>query len=88
MERQLWEQRFNSLKMLYMVLIGVAFILLYLLLAYNQDDNLFLEILSVIGSFAMWEAANCFFLERMEIKKKLYDTAQLLTAEVAFEDGV
>ncbi len=88
MQQQLWEQRFNGFKMLYMGLIGAAFILLYLFFALRREDNLFLEILSVIGSFALWEAANCFFVERREIRRKLYDTAQLLTAEIAFEDGL
>ena len=81
----LWDQRMNRRKMLYMTGVGLIFIAAYLFFALRQEDNLFLEILSVIGSFSLWEAANCFLVERREINKALNETAQFLTMEIAFE---
>lgn len=81
---RLWDQRMNRWKMFYMTGVGLIFILAYLFFAFRQEDDLFLEILSVIGSFSLWEAANCFLIERREINKALNETAQFLTMEIAF----
>ena len=83
---QIWEQRTNRMKMIYMTVVGAAFILAYLFFALRQEDNLFLEILSVIGSFALCEAVNCFLVERRSIQRMLYKTAQFMTAEVTFAE--
>ena len=87
MQDRLWDQRSNTHRMLYMILIGVAFLALYLVLALNREDSLFLELLSVIGSFSLWEAASCFLVERKAIQKELMETAQFMTAEIAFSDA-
>lgn len=84
MQDQLWDKHSSQRRMLYLTLIGTAFLGVYLLLALNREDSLFLEILSVIGSFSLWEAANCFLLERREIRRSLQETAQFITAEIAF----
>ena len=72
--------------MLQRTVIGVVFLGLYLMLALKRDDTLFLEILSVIGSFSLWEAANCYLVERREIKRHMRETAQFLTMEIQFEE--
>lgn len=88
MQDGLWDQRQNTQRMIYMILIGVAFLTLYLFLALNREDDLFLELLSVIGSFSLWEAANCFLVERRNIRGKLMDTAQFMDAMIEFTDDV
>ena len=84
---QLWEKRANRLRMLYMTLIGVVFVAAYLLFAVRREDNVFLEILSVIGSFALCEAVGCFLIERISINRDMYKAAQYMTAEIVFRDG-
>ena len=84
---KLWDQRVNRTKMVYMTVIGLVFILVYLFFGLMQEDNLFLEILSIIGSFSLWEAANCFMVKRVEINRELEKVAQFLTAEIVFDDG-
>lgn len=86
MQDQIWDQRSNRYKMLLMTVIGVVFLGLYLTLALNRDDTLFLEIPSVIGSFSLWEAANCYLVERRDIKRQMRETAQFLTMEIQFEE--
>ena len=85
MRDKLRDRRRNTSKMLYMILVGVVFLAIYLILALNSEDNIFLEILSIIGSFSLWEAANCFLLERRDIQRELMAVAQFLTAEIVFE---
>lgn len=81
---KVWDKRNNRKKLLAMAAIGIVFLSLYLFLALKREDGLFLEILSVIGSFALWEAADCLMLERREINEELLNTAQFLTLEVEF----
>lgn len=71
--------------MIIMALLGSLFILIYLFFAFRNQDNLFLEILSVIGSFGLSESVGCFLLERPKIRNTLYETAQFLTADISFE---
>ena len=85
-QEKLWDQRVNRTKMVYMTAIGLVFILLFLFFGMRQEDNLFLEILSIIGSFALWEAANCFMVKRVEINRELEKAAQFLTAEIVFDE--
>ena len=85
-QEQIREQRMNRLKMICMTAVGIVFILAYLFFGQRQEDSLFLEVLSVIGSFSLWEAVNCFLVECRSIQRALYKTAQFLTAEVAFAE--
>ena len=86
LQDDIWNQRLNLTKMIVMGAIGVAAIMAFLYFALRQDDNLFLELLSVVGSFSLWEVANCFMLERRAINRTLYKTAQFLTAEIVFDE--
>lgn len=79
-----WDKRNNGRKLLGMTVVGVVFLSLYFFFALKREDGLFLEILSVIGSFALWEAADCFLLERRDINMEMFNTAQHLTQEVEF----
>ena len=71
-----------------MVAVGVMFLSLYFFFALREDDGLFLELLSVIGSFALWEAADCFLLERRAITRDMMNIAQHMTQEVVFPDDL
>ncbi|MBR3251841.1 MAG: hypothetical protein IKF80_09030 [Erysipelotrichaceae bacterium] len=82
----LWDQRILYTKMIVMTLIGVAFILLYIFFALQKEDNLFLEILSIIGSFALSETVGSYLLERPRMKNDLLVRSQFLTAEIRFEE--
>ena len=53
MQDQFWDQRKNRTKMIYMTVIGVIFIPAYLFFALRQEDSLFLEVLSITGSFSL-----------------------------------
>ena len=82
-----WDLRSNLWKLLGMVAVGVVFLSMYFFFALREDDGLFLELLSVIGSFALWEAADCFLLERRAINRDMMNIAQHMTQEVVFRDN-
>lgn len=84
MHDKMWDRRNSSRKLIGLSAVGVAFLSLYFFFALSREDGLFLEILSVIGSFALWEAADCFILERREIYTEMLNTAQYLTQDVEF----
>ena len=84
LQDRMWDQRSNRVKLTGMVAVGVLFLSMYFFFALREDDGLFLELLSVIGSFALWEAADCFLLERRAIRHDMLDIAQHITQEVVF----
>ncbi len=85
MQDRLWDYRLNNTKTVYLAVIGLVLILAYLFYALLYDDSLLLQVLSIIGSFALCEAAGCFMLDRRSIKDSMYETAQFLTAEIGFD---
>lgn len=81
-----WDQRSNRHKMWALLGFGIALITAYFLLAVNFDNLVLLEILSIIGSFSVWEAADCFFVERREIRKNLIFNRQLLDMNILYKN--
>lgn len=88
LQDRMWDLRSNRHKLIGMVAVGVVFLSLYFFFALREDDGLFLELLSVIGSFALWEAADCFLLERRSISRDMMNIAQHMTQEVVFLDDL
>ena len=88
LQDRMWDLRSNRRKLIGMVAVGVVFLSLYFFFALREDDGLFLELLSVIGSFALWEAADCFLLERRAITRDMMNIAQHMTQEVVFQDDL
>ena len=86
LQDRMWDLRSNRHKLIGMVAVGVMFLSLYFFFALREDDGLFLELLSVIGSFALWEASDCFLLERRSIHRDMMNIAQHMTQEVVFLD--
>lgn len=81
---KMWDKRINRRKLVGMTAVGLLFLSMYFYFALKREDELFLEVLSVIGSFALWEAADCLMLERRDINTEIRNIAQHLTQEVVF----
>ena len=86
MQDHFWDQRENNARIMYMTILGLVLIVLYLVLAISESGTLFLEILSIIGSFALCDAVGCFLIQRRMVHEEMLDTAQFLTAELEFSD--
>ena len=63
--------------------IGLAFIAIWLLVK-TITNVLIVEILSIIGSFAIWEASNIWIVEKPNIRLKRHMLRRLMDTEVRF----
>ena len=72
-----------TLKQLTLFVIGILFISLWLF-ASSRTENLLVEILSIIGSFALWEAADIWIVEKPVMRIEEKRLKKLMQAEVEF----
>ena len=81
------KKKFNFLKQLRLFLIGLVFVSAGLILG-NYLNSIPVEILSIIGTFAIWEAANIWIVENPAIRLQKRLNEKLLEAEIIIEqDG-
>lgn len=79
-----WDLIANFRKMLLLALFGAAVLALYLYLAFTSENALTTEILSVIGSFSLWEAVDAFLLERPHLRRENHNNEQSLNQRIEF----
>jgi len=77
------ERKFNTLNMIRLMVIGIFFILLWLYVSAGTD-GVGPEILSIIGSFAVWEATNILIVDNPEIRINKLLLRILENAEITF----
>ncbi len=82
-----WDLIANFRKMLLLAIFGAAVLAVYLFLALTGKNALFTEILSIIGSFSLWEAADAFLLERPHLRREFKNNEQNLNQKVEFVSG-
>lgn len=81
---KVWDRRSNNIHMWTMLILGAALLSLYVFLTVREQDTVALEILGTIGSFSIWEAADCFLVERLSIRKQMRYISQNLVQEIEF----
>ena len=64
-------------------MIGIAFIAVWLVLS-AFTGTVIAEVLSIIGSFAVWEAANIWIIDRPEMRLTRMRLKKLMETEVIF----
>ncbi len=64
-----WDFAANFRKTLFLSLFGVCVLLAYFLVSVLAHKELFAEILSIVGTFSLWEAANAVLLDRPALKR-------------------
>ena len=79
-----WDVMANFRKILLFTLFGAAMIAIYLTFALIGKDVFMTEILSVVGSFSLWEAADAFLLERPHLRRERKNNDQCLNEIVEF----
>ena len=78
------DKKRNSLRQLCMFIIGITFILLWLFVS-AISEGVGAEVLSIIGSFAMWECANVWIVDNPEIRIEELFLKRLKQAEITFQ---
>ena len=79
-----WDLAANLRKMVLLALFGVAVLALYFYFAFTRDDAFFAEILSIVGSFSLWEAADALLLERPHLRRESKNIEQSLSQRLEF----
>ena len=64
-----WDFAANFRKALFLIIFGIAVLSVYFLVTVLLNNPLFAEILSIVGSFSLWEAANAILLDRPSLKR-------------------
>lgn len=77
------EQHRTAVKQAWLFLVGIIFIAVWLVFAVNTD-NVFIEVLSIIGSVAMWEAADIWIVEAPETRIRKRRLQRLEDTEIRF----
>lgn len=77
------EQKRASLRQARLFVIGILFIAVWLVFALNTD-NIFVEVLSIIGSFSVWEAADIWIVEKPGIRIRKRMIKGLSETEIRF----
>jgi hypothetical protein len=63
------KQHLASIRQVRLFVIGIIFISIWLIISANIE-NILVEVLSIIGSFAIWEAADIWIVGKPEIRVK------------------
>lgn len=79
-----WDLAANFRKMLLLTLFGAAVLAVYLYLAITEAHVFMAEILSIVGSFSLWEAADAFLLERPHLRREHKNIEQNLNQKIEF----
>lgn len=79
-----WDLVANFKKMALMAIFGVIVLAIYLYLAITAKHVFVTEILSIIGSFSLWEAADAFLVERPRLRRESRNNEQNLNAKIEF----
>ena len=79
-----WDLMVNFRKMLILAIFGVIMLGVYLYFAISGEHVFATEIFSIIGSFALWEAADAFLLERPRLRQEHRNNEQNLNERIEF----
>lgn len=86
-EKQLLDEgKRNFIHQLIMLAIGVVCLMLWLVLS-AKEDNVSVQILSILASFAVWEAADVWLVDTPDNSRHLLHVRMLRSADVIFEYG-
>ncbi len=76
--------RLNTIKILGLSCTGVLLLTLYFAVQLWRAQPLFAEILSIAGTFSLWEAVDLSLLERRELKREWRNAGQTALSRVIF----
>lgn len=80
----MWDKAANLKKMAGLIIFGVLVLAAYFYISFATKNVMFAEILSIIGSFSLWEAADAFLLERPRLKRERKNIEQNLKQTIEF----
>ena len=82
-----WDKALNTKKLIVMFIFGVAMLAIYFYLSVFLENQIAVELFSVLGSFSLWEAAGSFLLERPQIKREYNEIMQFKNQTIEFYEN-
>lgn len=79
-----WDLMANFRKALLLSLFGAILLAVYLYLSLTANHAFMSELLSIVGSFSLWEAADAFLLERPHLRRECKNNDQCLNERIEF----
>lgn len=79
-----WDFAANFRKTIFLTVFGIAVLIAYFLVSLLKGEQLFAEILSIVGTFSLWEAANAILLDRPALKRTRDAIEQNIYQKVEF----
>lgn len=76
--------KINTMKIIGLTVLGVLLLGLYFLLELTDQRQLFMEFLSIAGTFSLWEAVDFYLLERKQIQSEWLNAGQSALCEINF----
>ncbi len=86
-----WDMALNLRKMIGFTVFGIGVLAAYFYVSFATDRAFATEILSIIGSFSLWEAADAYLLERPVLRREYKNIMQNVNQFVEFvqeSDGI
>lgn len=80
--------RLNLFKTIGMAVFGAALLAIYFALELTSSNPVFMELLSIAGWVAAWEAVDSWLLQRKTIRLEYMYAGQAALSEVTFSDGI
>lgn len=78
------QKRINLLKQLWLFSVGIVFVAAAIFLGGKLDSMLF-ELISIVGSFAIWEAANIWIVENPKARLRKIMLGRLKATKIVME---
>ena len=78
------EYKRNMIKIFRLLLLGLLFLIIYALIAYNTKSKLFIEIFGFLFSFTLWEAFEYLIYDLSDIKRQRKSITEKLLMEIEF----
>ncbi len=78
--------RRNRLLGIFLLIFGVIALALYFFLQIRNKNLLMLEVVSIVGTFSVWEAVDCWLIQGHERRTALHNALQMAVAEITFEN--
>lgn len=70
---------------IFLLVFGAIALAIYFVLTLHYNQDVFLEIVSIVGTFSVWEAVDCWLIQGHERKVELNNALQMALVRVTFE---
>lgn len=79
------EKRSNRIKQIWLIIVGIIFISISIAVG-AKFDTIIVEILSIIGSFAIWETTDIWLIENKSINFKILECRKIMNSKITFNN--